>query len=51
MKKYVVTFSGFAYVEAESEEEAEEKYNNGDEFYKECSVDDVEETDAFIFSL
>lgn len=49
--KYEVRFSGFAYIEAESEKEAEEKYHEDDICYKEEWVDNVEETDEFTYML
>lgn len=45
--KYKVYFNGFAYVEADSEEEAIEKYNEGDEIYKEEDEPTAEEVDDF----
>jgi hypothetical protein len=45
--KYIVNFSGFAYVEADSEEEAMEKYFDGEEVYKEENSPTVEEVDDF----
>ena len=50
--KYKVNFSGFAYVEADSEEEAREKvlYEN-DAIYSETQVDNIEEVDEFEVSL
>lgn len=45
--KYKVTFSGFAYVEANSEEEAIELYQNDETVYAEQQVDLVETVDAF----
>lgn len=47
MAKYKVNYSGFAYVEADSEEEAKELFESEDEIYKECEVTDVEEVDDF----
>ena len=47
MAKYKVYFSGFAYVEADSAEEAEDIYHDGDTDYEEHQVDEVEEVDEF----
>lgn len=41
--KYRIEFSGYAYVEANSEKEAEEKFYEGDSYYSEHLVDNVEE--------
>lgn len=47
--KYKVSFSGFHYVEADSEDEAEEKAMYEDEaFYSEKHVDMIEEVDDFV---
>lgn len=45
--KYRVSFSGFAYVEADSAEEAEELYFDGGEIYEEYEVTEIEEVDEF----
>lgn len=46
--KYKVNFSGFAYVEADSEEEAEEKVlYEDDAIYSETQADNIEEVDEF----
>ena len=45
--KYRVSFSGFAYVEADSAEEAEELYFDGCEIYEECEVTEIEQIDDF----
>lgn len=50
--KYKVNFSGFAYVEADSEEEAREKVLYEDEaIYSETQVDNIEEVDEFEVNL
>ena len=46
MAKYKVYYSGFAYVEADSEEEALETYDY-DSVYEEYGVDRIEEVDEF----
>lgn len=44
--KYKVNFSGFAYVEADSEEEAREKVlYEDDAIYSETQVDNIKEVD------
>lgn len=50
MAKYKVYYSGFAYVEADSEEEAIENYEY-DSYYEEYAVDGVEEVDDFCVSF
>ena len=51
MAKYKVYFSGFAYVEADSAEEAEEIYHDGYTYYEEQQVDEVEEVDEFFVEI
>lgn len=48
---YKVAFSGFAYVEADSEEEAKEKFDDGNHVYKEVTMDSVEEVDEMPIDL
>lgn len=50
MSKYKVYYSGFAYVEADSEEEAIDNYED-DFIYDEKQVDEVEEVDEFEVDL
>lgn len=50
--KYAVYFSGKAYVEADSPEEAKEIYHDGfDVAYEEKQVDRVQEVDEFLVDL
>ena len=50
--KYKVNFSGFAYAEADSEEEAREKVlYEDDAIYSETQVDNIEEVDEFEVNL
>ena len=50
--KYKVSFSGWAYVEAESEEEAEEKaMYEDDAIYEEKKCESIVEVDEFVVSL
>lgn len=50
--KYKVNFSGFAYVEADSEEEAEEKaMYEDDAIYEEKKCESIEEIDEFVVIL
>lgn len=49
--KYKVCYSGFAYIEADSMQEAEEMFEYDDFTYKEQNVDRIEEVDSFIVSI
>ena len=50
--KYKVSFSGFAYVEADSDEDAREAVlYEDDAIYKETECTSVEEVDEFIINL
>ena len=50
--KYKVSYRGFAYVEADSPEEAEEKaMYEDDTVYSEQSVESIEEVDEFTICL
>lgn len=50
--KYKVSYHGFAYVEADSQEEAEEKaMYEDDAVYSEQSVESIEEMDEFTVCL
>lgn len=51
MMKYKVSFSGFAYVEADTPEEAEELYHDGFSDYEEWEVTEVEEIDEFLIEM
>ena len=52
MAKYKVCFSGYAYVEAGSEEEAREKYRYDDEIvYNELSIDSTIEVAEFVVEV
>ena len=48
--RYKVNFSGFAYVEADSVEEAIENFNV-DEAYREEEIEYIEEVDEFAISM
>lgn len=48
---YKVAFSGFAYVQADSEEEAKEKFDDDLNVYKETNLDSVEEVDEMPIDL
>lgn len=50
MPKYKVCFSGFAYVEADNEEDAADGYDFGS-VYEETEVTSVEEVDEFVITL
>lgn len=47
MKKYKVSYTGFAYINAESKEEAEEKFDDDDCVFGELNVESVEEVADF----
>lgn len=51
MGLYKVSFSGFAYVEANSEEEAEEKFHDDEYFYQDLWTDETEEVQEAIIDL
>lgn len=51
MIKYRICFSGFAFVEALSEEEAEEKFFDGDTVVDETVVDSIEEVEEFVWQI
>ena len=48
--KYKINFSGFAYVEADNEDEAVENFNV-DELYREEEIECIEEVDEFAISM
>lgn len=48
---YKVPFSGFAYVQADSKEEAEEKFGDDVTVYKQIDIGDVEEVDEMPIDL
>lgn len=51
MAKYKVYYQGFAYVKANSEEEARELFEEEDEVYREQDVTTVEEVDDFLVTI
>lgn len=51
MAKYKVCYSGFAFVEAESEEEAEEMFFDGNTIVDETVVDEIVEVEEFIWRI
>ncbi len=50
MAKYKVYYSGFAYIEADSEENAIEDYEDF-AYYEEKHIDEVEEVDEFVIYI
>ncbi len=48
MKKWRIEFRGFGYVEADTEEEAREMFENGETVYEETEQDEPKEVDEFI---
>lgn len=51
MKKYIVRYRGAAFVEADSPEEAAEKWEDGDFVYSEAPDPEVEEVDEFRITI
>lgn len=51
MAKYKVKYEGFAYVEADSHEEAEELFEDDDYTYKERHVTSVEKVEEFLVEI
>ena len=51
MPKYKVSYSGFEYVEADNETEAEELFHDGASVYEEEQIDSIEEVDDFTIDI
>lgn len=51
MAKYKIYYSGFAYVEADSEDEAEDKYSWDDTILDEKSIDSIVKVDEFVMEI
>lgn len=51
MKKWKIEFRGFAYVEADTEDEAKELLENGETVYDETEQDDPVEVEEFIIEF
>lgn len=52
MNKYAVHYSGYVYVEAEDEKEAEQKfYDDDDIIYEEYDVTEIHEVDEFVIGI
>lgn len=49
--KYKVSYSGFAYVEAACEEDAQMAYEDGDTIYEEECIEVIEEVDDFTVDI
>ena len=49
--KYKVNFNGFAYVDADSEDEAIDKFNSGDYIYREFEADSAEEVSDSLINI
>lgn len=49
--RFKVNFTGFAYVDADSEDEAIDKFNCGDEIYQEYEVDSAEEVSDYLINI
>lgn len=49
--KYKINFDGFAYVEANSAEEADDKFVMDDCVYSELCVESIEEVDDFVVGI
>lgn len=51
MAKYKISFSGFAYVEANSEEDAIEMFDDDLDIFREQRIDSVTEVDEFVVEV
>lgn len=51
MKKYKVEFSGYAYIEAESKQDAEKNFDPAEAVLLEYGVDAVQEVNEFILKV
>ncbi len=51
MAKYKISFSGFAYVEADGRDEALEMFDDDLDIYREQRIDSVTEVDEFIVEV
>ncbi len=51
MAKYKVVYSGFAYVEADNEEDALELFDDDLDIFREQRIDSVTEVDEFVVEV
>ena len=51
MAKYKISFSGFAYVEADTEEDAIEMFDDDLDIFREQRIDSVTEVDEFVVEV
>ena len=51
MVKYKISFSGFAYVEANSEEDAIEMFDDDLDIFREQRIESVTEVDEFVVEV
>lgn len=51
MAKFKVCFSGFAYINADDADEAQEKFNDEDFAYLEHEITECKEVDEFIVTV
>ena len=51
MAKYKISFSGFAYVEADTEEDALELFDDDLDIFREQRIDSVTEVDEFMVEV
>lgn len=49
--KYKVKYTGFCYVEADSESEAEDLFFEDDFLYNDCEITDVEQVSEFVVNM
>lgn len=49
--KYKVNFNGFAYVDADSEDEALDRFNSGYYIYREFEADSAEEVSDYLINI
>ena len=51
MAKWRIDYKGFAFIEADTLEEAEEMFKNGESFYEELENEEPVEVDDFMIEL
>lgn len=51
MKKYKVSYSGFAYVLAENKQDAEDKFDNDNCTYGELHIESIDRVSEFVVEI